>query len=310
MLPLPALLLRRLRRSELRLRLLAPGLLPAQSTCSQGSASSVVRLSQVTTPLTGLTRWRYFARVTAGATARAPPLLRWALGLAFRHSGTGGRSGRRNASSPQAGHCGRRMTAMPRAFECAGVHRDRPFVDRGRLVQHQPLDDLGRDQPVQRFEHRGLRRERLEGRLLAGDVAQEVVDLPMAAQAVSQAVPAGAAFIRPRPKDGAEQRLHAARPHQRPRRTRLELATIHFREACFEIVVADDDGELGVGGPDTGAALFQMPGQPAVVAFDRDARPRQPLLDPAWRCAERRPPGRPAPIQAVVGGDDVPLGGE
>ena len=81
MLPFPALLLRRLRLSELNLRFLIPRLLPAQWTCSQESVSSVVRESQVTTPLIGLTRWRYSARVTSGATVRAPPLFRWAFGL-------------------------------------------------------------------------------------------------------------------------------------------------------------------------------------------------------------------------------------
>ena len=47
-----------------------PRLLPAQWTCSQASSSSVVRLSHVTTPLTELTKWRYLAKVTAGATVR------------------------------------------------------------------------------------------------------------------------------------------------------------------------------------------------------------------------------------------------
>ena len=55
-LPLPALLLRKLFRSELRLLILSARLLPAQWTWSQGSVSSVVRSNQVTTPLTGLIR--------------------------------------------------------------------------------------------------------------------------------------------------------------------------------------------------------------------------------------------------------------
>ena len=130
----------------------------------------------------------------------------------------------------------------------------------------------------------------------------------MAAQAASQAVPAGPLPIRA--KDGAEQRLHAARPYQRPRRSRLEPAPIDFPEVRVEVIVADDDGEAGVAGPHPAAALFELPDQPAVVAFDRDARLRQPSFDPARRCAERRPVGGPGSVHAVFGGDDIAPGGE
>ena len=197
---------------------------------------------------------------------------------------------------------------MVRARERADMHRDRPFVNRGRLIQHQPLDDLRRNQRVQRLQHQGLRRERSEGRLLAGNAAEKAVDFPMAAQAASQAVPAGPLPIRA--KDGAEQRLHAARTYQRPRRSRLEPAPIDFPEVPVEVIVADDDGEAGTGGPHPGAALFELPDQPAVVAFDHDARLRQPSFDPARRCAERRPVGGPESVHAVFGGHDIAPGGE
>ena len=156
-----------------------------------------------------------------------------------------------------------------RTRERAHVHRYRPLVNRGRLVQHQPFDDLGRDQPVQRFEHRRFGGERLEGGLLAGKAAQEIVGLLVPAQAVSQAVPAGSLSVRA--KDGAEQRLHAAGPHQRPRRSRLEPAPVHVRKPRVEVVVADGDGEPGVAGRHDGAAFFQVPDEAAVVAFDLDA---------------------------------------
>ena len=197
---------------------------------------------------------------------------------------------------------------MAGARERADVHRERLFVNRGRLIEHQPLDDLRRDQPVERFEDGRLRRKRLERGLLAGNAAQEVVDFLMAAQAVGQAVPAGSLSVRA--KDGAEQRLDAVRPHQRPRRARLELATIHLREPCFEIVFADDDREPGRCSSHPGAGRFQAPCQPTVVALDRDARFRKPSLDPARRRAERRPVGRPARVQAVIGRDHIAPGGQ
>ena len=125
----------------------------------------------------------------------------------------------------------------------------------------------------------------------------------MAPQAESQAVPARSPAVRA--EDGAEQRLHAARPRRRPRRSRLELAPIHVRKARSEIIVADDDHEIGIARPHPAAALFQAPDQPAVVPFHRDARFGQPLLGPARRCTERRPVGRPVSVHAMFGGDDI-----
>jgi len=52
------------------------------------------------------------------------------------------------------------------------------------------------------------------------------VNFLVAAQAESQAFPAGTLFIRS--KDGAKQSLHAAWSHQRPGRSRLELAPVHI----------------------------------------------------------------------------------
>ena len=159
------------------------------------------------------------------------------------------------------------------------------FVHRGCFPQHQPLDDFRRNQAVDRLEHRGLGRERLEGGPLAGNAAQKAVDLPMAAQAVRQTVPAGSLPVRV--KDGAEKRLHPPGTHERPRGSGVELAPVHFGEARFEIVVAGHRGEGGVPASHPGPALFQAPAQPAAVPFDRDARLPESRLDPPRRGAER-----------------------
>ena len=159
------------------------------------------------------------------------------------------------------------------------------FVHRGGFPQHQPLDDLRRNQAVDRLQHRGLGRERPERGLLAGNAAQKAVDLPVAAQAVRQTVPAGSLPVRV--KDGTEKHLHPPGPRERPRRSGVELAAVHFGEARFEIVVAGHHGEGGVPTSHPGPALFQAPAQPAAVPFDRDARLPEPRLDPARRGAER-----------------------
>ena len=171
--------------------------------------------------------------------------------------------------------------AMMRTHECADVHRDHLFVDRGRHIQHQPFDDLCRDQSVERFEHRRLRRERLEGAVLAGHVAQEPVHFLMVAQAAGEAGPAGS-FPVP-PKDRPEEWFNATRPHRHPRRSRLEPAAIHVGKAFFKVVIAHDHGERGVVGPHAGTGRFQVSNQLAVVTGHRDTRCRQPLFDPARR---------------------------
>ena len=57
-------------------------------------------------------------------------------------------------------------------------------VERGGLVQHQPLEDFRSDQSVKRLEDGRIRCERLECPFLAHGIAQEVVDLLVAAQPV------------------------------------------------------------------------------------------------------------------------------
>ena len=62
-------------------------------------------------------------------------------------------------------------------------------------------------------------------------------------QPVGQAIPTGALPVRV--KNGSEQRFHAARPHQHPRRFRLEPAPIHRCKPPVEVIVAYEYRELG-----------------------------------------------------------------
>ena len=198
--------------------------------------------------------------------------------------------------------------AMMRTHKRADVHRDHPFVDRGRRIQHQPFDDLCRDQSVERFEYRRLRRERLESAILPGHVAQEPVHFLVVAQAAGEASPAGSFPIPP--KDRPEERFNATRPHQHPRRSRLEMAPIHVGKTFCKIVIAHEHGERGVVSPHAGTGRFQGSNQLAVVTDHRDARRRQPLFDPARRGAKGGPVGRPVLGHAVAGGNDIALRGE
>ena len=83
------------------------------------------------------------------------------------------------------------------------------------------------------------------------------------------------------------------------------MTLIHVRKCVVQVVLGDDDSEIGVGGPDLGAGCFQVPYQPTIVAVDGHAGRRQPLFNPTWRRAKRRPIGRPCAVHAMVRGDDV-----
>ena len=142
------------------------------------------------------------------------------------------------------------------------------FVEWRKLFEHQPLDDLRSDQPIQRLQYGRLRSERLECRFVTGNVAQETVNFLVAAQTASQAIPTG-----PMPvgaKDGAKQCLHAARSHHNPRRARLKPAPVHLSMArCKEVVAHNGRERRGAGRHDSALPL-QMPRQSSVVTFNRD----------------------------------------
>ena len=198
--------------------------------------------------------------------------------------------------------------AVARARERSDVHRHRLFVQWRRIIQHQPLDDFRRNQPVQRIQQHGVGGKRFEGGLLAHDISEKLMHFLVTAKPVSQAGPAGSFSIRP--KYGTEQRLYAAGAHQHPRHTCFKPVSIHLRKALLQILVANDHGELGRGGPCGDAEFFHMPCQTALVTQNFDARFRQALLRPARRGAERRPVGRPAPVHSMPAGDYVAPGGK
>ena len=159
------------------------------------------------------------------------------------------------------------------------------LVNRRRIGEYDPFEDLSGDQSVQRVDNGGFFGEGLEGGFLAAEIAQEVVNFLVGAQAVAQAGPAGTLPVCV--KDGAEQRLHAPGTHEHPGLAAFEPAPIHLRETFFEIVAADDDAQFGIFASRASAAFLEPPCQAAVVIDNFDTGFRQPLLDPARRSAER-----------------------
>ena len=79
---------------------------------------------------------------------------------------------------------------MVLALQASGVERDGTFMDGREVPENQPLGDLGRGETAYRVQDRGLGREGPEGGILTGGVAQEVVDLLVAAEAPGEAGPA------------------------------------------------------------------------------------------------------------------------
>ena len=159
---------------------------------------------------------------------------------------------------------------MLRTCKRADIHRDCVFVDWRGFSEHQPFDDFRSDQPIQRLQYGRLGNERLECRLVTGNVAQEIVNFLVAAQTASQAIPTGAMPVGA--KDGAKQCLHAEGSHENPRRARLNLAPVHLSMARCKEVVAHNDREHWGAGRHVSALIVEMPGQPSVVTFNRDTR--------------------------------------
>ena len=121
----------------------------------------------------------------------------------------------------------------------------------------------------------------------------------VAAQAVAETGPTGAHRVSA--KDGAEQRPEAQRPHHRPGGAPFKLTPIYVGKSFIQIVPAYDDSESRLASSHVGAGFFQVSDKPARVAEDVNARFGQALFDPARRCTERRPVGRPALAHAMIG---------
>jgi len=94
-------------------------------------------------------------------------------------------------------------------FDSIHVHREGVPVERRRFPHHQPLGDLHRHEAVYRLDDRRGGRRRAEGGGIAGEVAQEVVDLVVGAQAPEKAGPALPLLPRRGPEDRGEQGLYA-----------------------------------------------------------------------------------------------------
>ena len=195
---------------------------------------------------------------------------------------------------------------MVLALEARDIQRDRPLVERRRVPEHQPLGNLGGGEAqhcVQDGWRCGIGEK---GLIPAAPIAQECVDLLMAAQAVSEAGPARA--VRCRTENGAEERLHALGPDQHPGCAGSDVASVEGVVSLVEVIGADDDGQARVFCAHRDVQGIELAGEAAVVPRDRHPRRREPLLGPAGRGAERRPVGRPAPLHLIRAGDDIPPG--
>ncbi len=193
-------------------------------------------------------------------------------------------------------------------LETRDIHRNSPFVNKRGFLQHQPLGDLGGGESVYRIQDGGFCGAGLEGGALSGEVAQEGVDLLVAAQSIGQASPAGSSLRRT--EDGTEERLDSLGSYQHPGDAGGKMAPIELGVPLCEIVIADDDVESRVVRVHLGTHRFQPPGEVAVVTVDGHRRRGQPLLRPARRSTERGPVRRPTPLHRVRARDDVSPGRE
>ena len=212
----------------------------------------------------------------------------------------------------------RRMVLARKAND---IQRDRVLVKRRELPENQPLRDLGRGEPVHRIEHRGLGGA---GPHVAAEVANEVVDLLVAAEAPGDAFPARPR--RARPEDRTEERLQAVRPQQHPRLPGGEVAPVCRCVERVEVVGAHDHGEgrgggtgpgigigIGIGtgtGTDRNAHRFEPAGKATVIARGRHPGGAEPLLRPSGRGAEGGPVRGPPPFHGVLARDDIAPGRE
>jgi len=196
---------------------------------------------------------------------------------------------------------------MVRAFESIHVHREGMSVERRRFSHHQPLGDLHRRQAVHRIEDHRCGRRRAEGGGIAGEVAQEVVDLVVGAQAPGKAGPARPSLflLRGGPEDRTEQGLYAIRSNQHPGRARCEMALVEVGMSRVEVVVGDDHRQRRRCLRHHHADRLQPPGQAPVVAAERHRCRPQAFLGPPGSGAQRGPECGRSRFHGVVARDDV-----
>ena len=171
-----------------------------------------------------------------------------------------------------------------------GIQRDDPIMNGRQFGEDQPLGNLGRHQGIYRIQHRGMGRARHEGAITTGVVAQEAVNFLMPLQAIGETGPARS--LPPGSEYRAEQRLHAVRLDQHPRRFGLQKPPVDVRKPLVQVIGADCDGKRRPLRIHANADGLQAPGKPAVIAAYRHCCRPQALFGPTWRSAERRPVGR------------------
>ena len=195
---------------------------------------------------------------------------------------------------------------MVLAFQTAQIQRDCPPVDRRHVLEHQPLGDFRRHQTVNGILDRGFGGAGQGGGIASEMVAQEAVDLLMAAQAIGETGPARS--LPGRLEDRAEQGSQTARSDQQPRRAGFEPAPIEVGVALVEIIGAHNDRQRRAVRADARPQRREPLDKAAVVAGDRHARRRQPLLGPSGRGAERRPIRRSSRFHGVLARNDISPG--
>ena len=117
------------------------------------------------------------------------------------------------------------------------------FMNERRLAEHQPFRELDRRDAMNRVPAGGCGGPGSEGDVSAGQVAEEVVDFLVAAQAIGKTCPAWT--LRRRAEHRAEQRLQAAGPYQHPRHAGRDMPQIDLGVPLVQVVVAEDDGDCG-----------------------------------------------------------------
>lgn len=171
-------------------------------------------------------------------------------------------------------------------------------MDWRHILDDQPLGDFSRDKAVYRIQHGRFGGTGQEGGIVTAQVAQKVVDLLVAAQAIREAGPARPLLRRT--EDRAEQGLHTLGPEQHPRRAGREVAPIDGGVSFIEIIGANDDGKRWTVLAHGHAHGVKRPGEVAVITGDRHLRGPQAFLGPAGRSAHRGPERRPTPFHRVL----------
>ena len=204
--------------------------------------------------------------------------------------------------------CRALRTAHYRMAFAAGIvdrQRDRMPVERRRIPENHPSRDLRRRQAAHGVRKGRRDASRQHCRLIPRDVAQKVLDLAVAPQAVRQTCPARA----PGSEHRTEQRLRPVRLHQNPWRSRRQMPPVGRRMRFVQIVVRHRDRErCPASGPHR--ETHRPEGRlepPARVPGHRCPRRAEPLFREPRRHSQRTPESRGLPAHPELARHHVAL---